>query len=113
MMSTTQAWFDWALLSAVFASLTAIFAKIGRIGGNMKLRSLIVTILWVFMNSSLVLADEAVESFNRASAQSRLAQLDSGNYAKSWKEASAYFRGAMTEKGWVDALNGARKPWGK
>jgi len=79
----------------------------------MKLRFLIVTILCVCMNSSFVLADEAVESFNPVLAQSWLAQLDSGNYAKSWKESSAYFRGAMTEKGWVDALNGARKPLGK
>lgn len=79
----------------------------------MKLRSLIVTTLWVCMNSSLVLAAEAVESFNPASAQSWLAQIDSGNYAKTWKEASAYFRGAMTEKSWGDALNGARKPLGK
>ena len=79
----------------------------------MKLRALIVTILWVCMNSSLVLADEAVESFNPAAAQSWLAHIDSGNYARSWKESSAYFRGAMTEKGWVDALNGARKPLGK
>jgi hypothetical protein len=65
------------------------------------------------MNSSFVLADEAGESFNSAAAQSWLAQIDSGNYAKSWKESSAYFRGAITEKGWVDALNGARKPLGK
>lgn len=79
----------------------------------MKLRSLIVTILWICLNSSLVFADEAVENFNPASAQSWLVQIDSGNYAKSWKEASAYFRGAMTEKGWVDALNGTRKPLGK
>jgi hypothetical protein len=42
-----------------------------------------------------------------------LAQIDSGNYAKSWKEASAYFRGALTEKAWTDALNGTRKPLGK
>jgi hypothetical protein len=60
-----------------------------------------------------VLAEEAVESFNSAAAQSWLAQIDSGNYAKSWKESSAYFRGAMTEKGWIEALNGARKPLGK
>jgi transporter family protein len=28
-MMSTQAWFYWALFSAVFASMTAIFAKIG------------------------------------------------------------------------------------
>lgn len=79
----------------------------------MKLRSLLVMILSVCLNSSFVFADEAGEGFNSAAAQSWLAQIDSGNYAKSWKESSAYFRGAVTEKGWVDALNGARKPLGK
>src|SRR6185503_13513721 len=89
-------------------------AAVARTGGeNMKVRSLIVTTLWVCLSSSPVFAGEAVESFNPAAAQSWLAQIDSGNYAKSWKESSAYFRGAMTEKGWVDALNGARKPLGK
>jgi transporter family protein len=28
-MTATSGWFHWALLSAVFAALTAIFAKIG------------------------------------------------------------------------------------
>ena len=28
-MTSSYVWFHWALLSAVFASLTAIFAKIG------------------------------------------------------------------------------------
>ncbi len=28
-MTTSPAWFTWALLSAIFAELTAIFAKIG------------------------------------------------------------------------------------
>lgn len=79
----------------------------------MNLRSLLVMILSVCLNSSFVFADEAGEGFNSAAAQSWLAQIDSGNYAKSWKESSAYFRGAVTEKGWVDALNGARKPLGK
>jgi hypothetical protein len=71
-------------------------------------------ILWVCLDSSLVLADEAAENpKTAAAAQSWLAQIDSGNYAKSWKEASAYFRGALTEKAWTDALIGTRKPLGK
>jgi hypothetical protein len=83
------------------------------IGGNMNLRSMIVTILWVCLSATPVFAGEAVDGFTPATAQSWLAQIDAGNYARSWKESSAYFRGAMTEKGWVDALNGARKPLGK
>jgi bacterial/archaeal transporter family protein len=31
-MEASGTWFFWALLSAVFAALTAVFAKIGRSG---------------------------------------------------------------------------------
>jgi hypothetical protein len=80
----------------------------------MRARIWVAIILWVCLDSSLVLADEAAENpKTAAAAQSWLAQIDSGNYAKSWKEASAYFRGALTEKAWTDALIGTRKPLGK
>jgi len=80
----------------------------------MRARIWVAMILSVCLHSSLVFADEAAENpKTAAAAQSWLAQIDSGNYAKSWKEASAYFRGALTEKAWADALNGARKPLGK
>jgi len=79
----------------------------------MRARFLVAIMFWVYLDSAVVLAREAAENPATASAQSWLAQIDSGNYAKSWKEASAYFQGALTEKGWVDALNGARKPLGK
>jgi len=58
-------------------------------------------------------AGEAADDATIAAAQAWLGQIDSGNYTTSWKEASAYFRGAVTEKGWTDALNGSRKPLGK
>jgi transporter family protein len=48
MMSTAQAWFYWALLSAVFASLTAIFAKIGLEGVDSDSATLIRTIIILF-----------------------------------------------------------------
>ena len=79
----------------------------------MSLRLLIVAILWIWVNCALVTAGESGQGFSSASAQAWLAQIDSGNYIKSWKEASEYFRGAVTEKGWVDALNGTRKPLGQ
>jgi Protein of unknown function (DUF4019) len=78
----------------------------------MKSRSVIIAILWACLSLSFGLADETSDKVAPA-AQSWLKQIDSGNYATSWKEASAYFRGALTERGWVDALNGARKPLGK
>jgi hypothetical protein len=48
-----------------------------------------------------------------AAAQSWLGEIDSGNYGNSWKQASSYFQGAVTEKNWTDALTGARRPLGK
>ena len=42
-MFTVADWFFWALLSAVFAALTAIFAKIGLEGVNSDLATLIRT----------------------------------------------------------------------
>ena len=42
-MATTSNWFFWALLSAVFAALTAIFAKVGLEGVDSDLATLIRT----------------------------------------------------------------------
>ncbi|HXF75163.1 MAG TPA: DUF4019 domain-containing protein, partial [Methylomirabilota bacterium] len=48
-----------------------------------------------------------------AIAEAWLVQIDSGNYSRSWKEASEYFRGAVTAKSRIDALSGTRQPLGK
>jgi transporter family protein len=44
-MITSTNWFYWALLSAVFAALTAIFAKIGIKGVDSDLATLIRTVI--------------------------------------------------------------------
>jgi len=44
-MATASNWFFWALLSAVFAALTAIFAKIGLEGVDSDLATLIRTVV--------------------------------------------------------------------
>lgn len=44
-MATASSWFFWALLSAVFAALTAIFAKIGLEGVDSDLATLIRTVV--------------------------------------------------------------------
>jgi transporter family protein len=48
-MSTDQNWFVWALLSAVFAALTAIFAKVGLEGVNSDFATLIRTCVIFFI----------------------------------------------------------------
>lgn len=53
-MATVSNWFFWALLSAVFATLTTIFAKIGLEGVDSDLATLvrtgvIITVLAAFV----------------------------------------------------------------
>src|SRR3989475_10120712 len=47
-MTSSYVWFHWALLSAVFASLTAIFAKIGLEGVDSDFATLIRTFIILF-----------------------------------------------------------------
>ena|SRR5437773_1636027 len=48
LVTSNYVWFHWALLSAAFASLTAIFAKIGLEGVDSDLATLIRTIIILF-----------------------------------------------------------------
>jgi transporter family protein len=54
-MASTQ-WFYWALLSAVFAALTAIFAKVGVQAVDADLATLIRTAVVIVVLSAFVLA---------------------------------------------------------
>ncbi len=38
--------------------------------------------------------------------------IDAGKYSQSWKDAAKFFQTAITESGWVSALEGTRKPLG-
>ena len=51
---TSSGWFYWALLSAVFAALTAIFAKIGIQGVDSDLATLIRTAIIIVVLSAFV-----------------------------------------------------------
>ena len=53
-MTSSNSWFYWALLSAAFAALTAIFAKIGVEDINSDLATLIRTVV-VLVSLSLIL----------------------------------------------------------
>lgn len=54
-MNIANNWFIWAVLSAVFAALTAIFAKVGIEGVNSDLATLIRTFILIFVLSIFVL----------------------------------------------------------
>jgi len=53
-MSSSTSWFYWALLSAVFAALTAIFAKVGIKGVDSDLATLIRTAIIIVVLSAFV-----------------------------------------------------------
>jgi len=73
----------------------------------------VTTIIFVLLlNIGILFAGEAPEKPIVAAAQMWLHEIDSGNYATSWQQASAYFQGAITEKNWTNALNGVRRPLG-
>lgn len=55
-MNTTSSWIVWALLSAAFAALTAIFAKIGLAGVDSDLATLIRTVVIFVVLSLFVVA---------------------------------------------------------
>lgn len=60
-----------------------------------------------------VSADEAKERAALASAEQWLVMVDAGQYAKSWQEASGYFRNAITRDTWEQSVGAVRKPLGK
>jgi len=51
--------------------------------------------------------DRAVEA-----AKEWLALVDAGEYADSWTEAAGYFRNAVTQAQWIQAVDGVRRPLG-
>lgn len=53
-MTNTSPWFFWALLSAVFGALTAIFAKIGIQGVDSDLATLVRTGIVIVVLSAFV-----------------------------------------------------------
>ena len=71
-----------------------------------------VLVLSLSCCSIAVHAEDNFEKGAMAAAETWLGHVDAGDYAGSWREASAYFQGAITEKAWVASLNRVRTPLG-
>src|SRR5215831_12043307 len=85
-----SSWQIWAVLSAVFAALTAIFAKVGVEGINSDLATLIRTVVVLVSLSLILLATGQLSQPGPISAQSWLFLLLSGlGTGASWL---CYFR---------------------
>ena len=86
----TQSWVFWAVLSASFAALTAIFAKIGVAGVNSDFATLIRTLVILVIISAIVLASGQWQPFSSISSKTWLFLCLSGAATgASWL---AYFR---------------------
>jgi transporter family protein len=86
----TQSWVFWAILSAAFAALTAIFAKIGVAGVNSDLATLIRTIVIVCIITAIVAATGQWQPLSSISGKTWLFLCLSGvATGASWL---AYFR---------------------
>jgi bacterial/archaeal transporter family protein len=86
----TSTWQVWALLSAVFAALTAIFAKVGVEGINSDLATLIRTVIVLISLSLILLATGQLSHPGAISTKSWLFLLLSGlGTGASWL---CYFR---------------------
>ena len=55
-MASTSNWLVWALMSAAFAALTAIFAKLGLAGVDSDLATLVRTVVIFFVLGAFVVA---------------------------------------------------------
>lgn len=56
---------------------------------------------------------QSPEELAEKGALAWLALVDVGDYEASWKEASSYLRGAVSQEDWKKAMVGTRQPLGK
>jgi hypothetical protein len=71
-----------------------------------------VLVLSLFVGGIAVHAEDTFAKGATAAAETWLGHVDAGDYAGSWREASAYVQGAITEQAWVASLTRVRTPLG-
>ena len=78
-----------------------------------KTSFVLTTALLISLGFSYLWSASEAEEVAVSSARFWLSLIDYGRYSSSWQKASAYFRGAVTEKSWTASMEGFRKPLGK
>ena len=78
----------------------------------MKAACLIVISL-MLVPATLRAQNASKEKAGLAAVENWLHVVDAGQYAESWKQASTYFRRAVSQGKWEESLLAARKPLGK
>lgn len=77
-----------------------------------KLLSAVIVCLFVPF-ATCHAAEMQKENAATAAAEKWLALVDEGKYAESWNEAAEYFRKAVTQAQWSQAVQAVRPPLGK
>ena len=77
---------------------------------NVLIGLVLITMILVSAASG---ADTRQKEDALAAAENWLPMIDNGEYAKSWKEAAAYFEKVITEGEWVQSMQDVREPLGK
>ena len=81
---------------------------------NLLKRIFCFVILWLFLVANIAMANETEKKQSAiASAEKWLSIVDNGNYSESWQEASEYFKQAVKQDQWEQAVQSVRKPLGK
>lgn len=71
-------------------------------------------VIGLILSSATVMAEKSDrEKAAIAAAEKWLTIVDKGKYAESWNESSEYFKQALTQDQWEQALRAARGPLGK
>ncbi|MCP4746194.1 MAG: DUF4019 domain-containing protein [Desulfobacteraceae bacterium] len=73
---------------------------------------LFISILLICFGFNLSLADTKNDKV-LSSAKKWLFLIDNGNYSDSWKDASTFFKTAVSEQIWLNSVRAAREPLGK
>ena len=74
---------------------------------------LFLTVAGLFLSFGYVAAENSGKEKNAvAAAEKWLEMIDNGQYIKSWREASEYFKNAVDKNQWLQSMEGVRKPLG-
>lgn len=77
-------------------------------------RVVCVAIVGLMLGAVTGMAEESEkEKAAVAGAEKWLSIVDEGKYGESWKEAAEYFRNAVKQEQWEQAIQAVRKPLGK
>jgi hypothetical protein len=79
------------------------------------IRKILCLVLFgLFLSCGTVLAGDAGKETSAVSATEKwLTTVDAGKYAASWSDAAEYFRNAVKQEQWEQAMQAVRKPLGK